>query len=372
MSSRSWFAVLIGVTILCAPLSAAVYVSNVDDDTISVIDPATNTVIQTISVGNEPRDLASTPSGDRIYVPNRHSDDVSVISTATNTVSATIADASFDEPYAAAVTSDGTEVWVVNKKGGGSTTGSVTIISVATNMVTATIDDPCFSSPEGIALNAVSARAYVVNRESNTVCVVNTTTRTVLASVDVGSRPRYAVVTPDGASVYVSGSPIAKINTATNTPTLLADTAGRNMDINPAGTKVYVARKSSGQVLIINTATDGVTALTLTGASNPSGTYAVAVEPVTGRAYVTEEDDDEVYVIDTATDTQVTGAGLPIAVGRTPRAIAAAAAMVMPPAAPEAIPTLGRWGIVILILLIAGVGLYFRNQGQSRHLACRI
>src|SRR6476619_5644738 len=66
------------------------YVSNANDSTISVIDPATNTVIATIPVGFNTRAIAFTPDGSQAYVtsfPNA----VLVVETETNTVIATVA-----------------------------------------------------------------------------------------------------------------------------------------------------------------------------------------------------------------------------------------------------------------------------------------
>src|SRR5262249_44213812 len=50
--------------------------------TVLVIDPATNTVVATVRVGDAPTDVAITPDGARAYVAN-FGGDVSVIDTAT-------------------------------------------------------------------------------------------------------------------------------------------------------------------------------------------------------------------------------------------------------------------------------------------------
>jgi len=39
------------------------YVTNSDDDTVSVIDPANNSVVATITVGDQPGGVAVTPNG---------------------------------------------------------------------------------------------------------------------------------------------------------------------------------------------------------------------------------------------------------------------------------------------------------------------
>jgi YVTN family beta-propeller protein len=63
------------------------YISNSVDNTVSVIDTATNTVIGgPIMVGRVPTGVAVTPDGTKVYVAN-NSGSVSVIATATNTVS---------------------------------------------------------------------------------------------------------------------------------------------------------------------------------------------------------------------------------------------------------------------------------------------
>jgi YVTN family beta-propeller protein len=58
--------------------------------TVSVIDTASNTVIDTIEVGLHPCGMALSPSGDRLYVTNANSDTVSVIDTTTDTVTKTL------------------------------------------------------------------------------------------------------------------------------------------------------------------------------------------------------------------------------------------------------------------------------------------
>jgi uncharacterized repeat protein (TIGR01451 family) len=66
------------------------YVPNVVSNNVTVIDTATNTVVDTIPVGLAPTDVAITPDGMFAYVANFSSNSVSVIETATNTVVATI------------------------------------------------------------------------------------------------------------------------------------------------------------------------------------------------------------------------------------------------------------------------------------------
>ena len=61
-----------------------IYVANYGSDTVSVIDPAINTVIKNITVGDGPSFIDNY--GESIYVSNSHSDTVSVIDSVTNEV----------------------------------------------------------------------------------------------------------------------------------------------------------------------------------------------------------------------------------------------------------------------------------------------
>lgn len=53
-----------------AVASPFAYVTNLEDNTVSVIDIATNTVVASIPVGNGPVDVAVTPNGTNAYVTN--------------------------------------------------------------------------------------------------------------------------------------------------------------------------------------------------------------------------------------------------------------------------------------------------------------
>ena len=75
----------------------------------------------------------------------------------------------------------------------------------------------------GVSMSQDGTRAYVANGSSNNVSVIDIATNTVVATVNVGSQPQYATVTPDGTKVYVpnfgfgGGTTISVIDTATNT-----------------------------------------------------------------------------------------------------------------------------------------------------------
>jgi len=71
-----------------------------------------NTVIATITVGDKPNDIAFDSANNRMYVTNYNDDTVSVINTANNSVIATITVG--DNPHGIAFDSANNRMYVVN------------------------------------------------------------------------------------------------------------------------------------------------------------------------------------------------------------------------------------------------------------------
>ena len=103
------------------------YVTNQFASTVSVIDPATNTAVATVPVGQFPAPVAVTPNGAFAYVGNRFSNNISVIDTATNTVTTTVP---IGDPTGIAITPNGAFAYVTD-----GTSGVVNVIDLATNTV---------------------------------------------------------------------------------------------------------------------------------------------------------------------------------------------------------------------------------------------
>ena len=296
LKSTFWMAATFVVALALSGAQAVAqrfgYVTNLDDGTVSVINPATNTAVATISVGSGPSSIAVTPDGAHVYVLNALDNTVSVIATATNTV-----------------------------------VGSPIPVGPTLN--------PPFILPGGIAINPSGSRVYVVNNVDNSVSVIATATNKVVGSpIPVGSSPTGIAITPDGAHVYVSNlldGTVSLIATATNTvvDTFPVGTPGSSLPaglaITPDGSHVYVAIFAGSEVDVIATATNMVVAtIPVSSELCNSGPWAIAITPDGTHAYVlhassgTPPDcpvqgtpEESVLVIDTATNTLV---GSPITV----------------------------------------------------------
>lgn len=178
-----------------------VYVTNRGNNTVSVIDTATNNVIDTIIVGSNPYGVAVNKNGTKVYVTNMGSDSVSVIDTATNNVTANVSVGKY--PHGITVTPDEKWVYVANHN---TPIGTVSVINTTTNNVTNTIivgNKPC-----GVAVNRDGTKAYVTNSGSNTTSVINTTNNKVIGRVDVG-------ICPSGIGQFIGSVPGSIVETVT-------------------------------------------------------------------------------------------------------------------------------------------------------------
>src|SRR5438132_284843 len=184
-----------GTRAFAAPVA---YITNFEDDTVSVLDTATETVTATVPVGADPYGVAVGPDGRRVYVANVEDATVSVLDTATNTIVDTVPVGA--SPGGVAVSPAGTRVYVANAcgtdSGCNSFDGLVSVIDTATNAIVATV--PVGASPVGVAFAPSGGRVYVANRcgtdvscafGNGTMSAIDTTTNTVVATIAVGQGP---------------------------------------------------------------------------------------------------------------------------------------------------------------------------------------
>jgi YVTN family beta-propeller protein len=99
---------------------------------VSVIDLSTNTVIDTIDVGDEPYGVAVSPDGNLVYITDLFDATVSVIRTSDNAVIDTINVGLL--PYGVAATPDGNFIYVTNHAD-----ANISVIRTADNTVVDTI-----------------------------------------------------------------------------------------------------------------------------------------------------------------------------------------------------------------------------------------
>jgi YVTN family beta-propeller protein len=269
------------------------YVTNIVDNTVSVIDTATNAVVGSpIRVGTQPRGIAITPNGAAAYVTNFRDDTVSVIDIATNVVTNTIAlrQAKGQKgPQGIAIAPDGTKVYTVN-----GFDNTVSIIDANTNSVLTNI--PVGKEPQEIALTSDGKRAYVTSFADNSVTVLDLMTNATITTVAVGQTPDGVAVSPDDKRVYVANynfnnlvgeNTVSVIDTVTNT------TIGTSLPVgflpvkiafSPDGTRAYVATAGTTTVEVIDN--NAAIPVVLTGLLTSDLPNKVVVGPSGKRLYV--------------------------------------------------------------------------------------
>jgi YVTN family beta-propeller protein len=315
------------LVIACVDLPTAsqsfAYLTNQGDNTVSVISTITNTVISTVPVGHQTPCLAVsagvpaptvavTPNGGYAYVTNCGDNTVSVVNTSTDTIVATVLVG--NSPFGVAITPSGAFAYVTNT--GDST---VSVIDTANNTVVSTV--AVGNGPFGVAITPNGAFAYVVNGGGQSVSVINTATNTVTATISIGQNNGFVAITPNGAFAYVSifSGLIDVIDTSSNTVVAEVSTGGAGTNlafvaITPNGSFAYVAASGRNTIYVVNTATNTV-ATTIPVGNFPVG---VAITQNGSLAYVTNQNDNTVSVINIGTNTVVTT----VAVGTKPYGMA--------------------------------------------------
>lgn len=160
------------------------------------------------------------------------------------------------------------------------------------------------ADPTAVAIDPRTGRIYVTNSGSLSVTVLEGSTRDVVATVTLASRPWNIALNQRTGRVYVTTaeSAVTVIDTTTNTVTATVPLPSRpwGIAINHRANRVYVAT-SDASVAVIDGERDAVTA----SIPVPARPWAVSVIPDTNRIYVTSQESRTLSVIDGATGTVV-------------------------------------------------------------------
>lgn len=295
-----------------APLANGnrIYVANNFDNSVTVIDTTTNTVvdtdattpgIQNMSVGGDPYALAA--SDNRLYVANLAGNSVTVIDTNTNTVIHTIT-TGVNGPSGLSVS--GNRLYISNFYG-----GDVTVIN--TDDYSKIDADGGVPGVQSLGLGTgthspydsvvIGNRLYVADDNvANSVIVIDTDTDAVVQSIPVDDGP-FQLLTK-GNLLYVShytAGKVTVINTDTNTVAATISTGSSAGWMATQGNRLYVGNPYSNTVTVVDT--DSNTVVDTDGSLPGIQPLTVDTEPwgvaVVGHTlYVFNRASDSVTVID--------------------------------------------------------------------------
>ncbi len=252
------------------------YVTNVRDDTLTVVDTPTNTVDAAVPVGDGPAGVVVSPSGGHVYVSNYVAGTVSVVDAATLTTTETIPVGANADGVAMAP--NGKRLYVAHDVVG---PGTVSVVDTTTNAKVA--DIPTGNTPTAVAVTPNGAKLVVVNKFSNNVAVVDTASNAVIGTIPVSFIPHGVAISPDGARAYVTNSEnhtlsVVDIGALTHVTQIPVGSRPINVALTPDGSKAYVTNFNSGTLSVVDTSTLSVVGSVPVGV-NPVGIAVHHVPP---------------------------------------------------------------------------------------------
>jgi YVTN family beta-propeller protein len=290
-------AALFAFALITLPAGAAAlaYIPNHAGATVAVVDTTSGAVITTVPVGAAPIGVAVAPGGRHAYVAQHGSNTVAVISTNTFAVLAQIPVGS--KPMGVALSPDGSRLYVTNfgtaaASGPGSlwVNGSVSVIDTQSRTQLASVT--AGANPSGIAVSPDGGRIFVANAGSASVSVISAATNTVASTINVESNPVGVATSPDGQSVYVGNSGSASLsvinaNTLTVAATIRVGGYPAGVAVSDNSSRILVANSFDNSISVVDAATQAVAVTTSTGAGSapagvaflPGGSTAVFTSP---------------------------------------------------------------------------------------------
>jgi len=185
------------------------YASNEKDNTVSVIDLATMSVVKTIQTGQRPRGMALTSDGQRLLVCLGDSNRIDIYDTKTLDVVASINTP--DPEYAALREPENNPLYVSNEND-----ALITVWNIDTQKIL--VQMPTGVEPEGMAVSPDGQLIVNTTETTNMAQFFSYATGQNLANVLVPPRPRWAAFADDGHEVWVSselGGAVSVVDTKT-------------------------------------------------------------------------------------------------------------------------------------------------------------
>jgi YVTN family beta-propeller protein len=318
--------------LLCAPAARAgrAYVSNEDDQSVSVIDTDRAAVVGTVEVGKRPRGLKLSPDGAHLYVAvsgmpkcgptvsdeecarrkrDFAADGIADIDTATLKVSRMLQVGTDPEQFD--VSADGRRLFISNEDA-----GTLSVFDLQKNAILSKV--PVGKEPEGVRVGPDGKWVLVTSEVGNAVTLVDTRSFEPLWSIAVGKRPRDAAFTPDGKVAFITceldstiyRATLQQHATATKFLQLRPETRPMGVVLDPARERLYISTGRGGTVAVVK-ADDGTLVSEVPVGPRPWG---IAMSADGSRLYTANGPSNDVTIIDTSSLKVLTK----VAVGKSP------------------------------------------------------
>lgn len=301
-------------------------VVNKSEDSLAVVDPATNRVVRKVAVGHAPHEVAVSRDALYAYVANygtgrEPGNTVSVVDLRSGKQVGLIDLGKYQRPHGITVASDGT-LWVT-------TEGTQTLLGIdpkarqiktvavtgqrVSHMVAATADGKklyvanigsgtttvvgadgtvlkqitCGDGTEGVDVHPNGEEVWVTNRSANTISIIDTRTDSVVATLPCAAMPIRVKFTPDGRFALVSNArsnevAVFDVKARREIRRIHTGSAPVGVLVRPDGRLAYVANTQSDQISVLNLKEWKVVA-TIRPGDEPDGMAWAVAEGMTSK-----------------------------------------------------------------------------------------
>jgi len=291
-------------------------------DRFLVVDLVTGQVEHTVITGKAPEHFDATPDGHRAFVGNMEDSTVSVIDVHDGRELQRVT--GFFEPHGFSVLPDGSKVYVSSLGAHevavlDATSGRMLKRLAIGNVGRVAARDPqrYLSEVKGIVnptLTKDGAFAYAADGDAGVVAIIDTKNDKIVKTLKVGEQPWRAYNSPDGRWMLVpnNGDSTVSVIDTTSQKIVAQLTAGTEMTgINYAldGSKAYVISRGDSTVYVFDMKTFGLVTRLKIGTNLALETAATTADGT--KIYLASSTNDSVYVIDARTDQvkQITDVG---------------------------------------------------------------
>ena len=282
---------------------------------LTVIDIAKRKVTGHVTIGGDPASVLLSADGRYAYIPQTAKNQVAIVDTRSLSVTATMAAGPGPKSVVIGFTANAPLLYVADSGG-----NTVTVLNPDTRRAVATI--PVGVQPSGLAIaglgsgiretNPNDAEIYVANTGSDTVSVISTERRAVIATIPAPGGPVGVVIPSAGGVAYVSTRTGTVLGISIIDHTLLGTLLQLHgqpgqMDYDAITGEVYVPDPAAGVVDVLAPVAAGDPGQPATLPPQPERTMAFAGGPAAvaitfdgALGFVAEHDTGQVVMFDVA------------------------------------------------------------------------
>jgi YVTN family beta-propeller protein len=204
---------------------------------------------KSVPVGKQPGEMCLAPNGKSLFVSNVADRTVAMIDVDSKTVVTTFSDPAMKSPDACTVSPDSTKLYSVDQEGEVLFVFSIDAKRMLTKIPVGKAPRRAIFSPDGKVI-------LVSNSHSDTLSVVDPATNEVVKTVKTGDEPRDMTYSPDGKLLAVTtinddSVEFFKADTLEPKQQVAAVRSPQHMEFSPDGKRLYVLGKISDEVGVL-------------------------------------------------------------------------------------------------------------------------